>query len=248
MPKEPRQRHRDSEKSGDTLTRNLVLGMVALVVLSGVVFTVLDKRQASLSDFDVALEKIDASQNGPELTGTVSKEDDYGISFNLDTKPKVEIWEDPQCPFCNDFEKAIGSYVTDLIRNKEAQVTYRMTSFLGQDSVRAVNASFCSVTEGRFLDLHRALFAVQGQEGSGTYANENLLALSKKIGINSPDFEKCVKEGKYLDQVKAVYDSMAKYNVKGTPTVFINGKLWERSGAEFKLDEFKSAIEAAKQQ
>ena len=69
MPKEPRQRHRDSEKSGDTLTRNLVLGMVALVVLSGVIFTVLDKRQASLSDFDVALEKIDSSQKVPVSAG-----------------------------------------------------------------------------------------------------------------------------------------------------------------------------------
>jgi len=247
MPKEPRQRQRDNQKSGDTLTRNLVLGMVALVVLSGVIFTVLDKRSASLSDFDVALEKIDASQNGPALTGSFSKEDDYGITFNSGVKPKVEIWEDPQCPFCNDFEKEIGSYVEDLVRNKEAQVTYRMTSFLGQDSVRAVNASFCSVAEGRFLDLHSAIFAVQGQEGSGTYTNENLLALSEKLGITSPEYVNCVKDGKYLEQVKAVYDSMAKYNVKGTPTVFIDGKLWERSGAEFKLDEFKAAVEAAKQ-
>jgi protein-disulfide isomerase len=103
------------------------------------------------------------------------------------------------------------------------------------------------VAEGRFLDLHNGLFAVQGQEGSGTYTNENLLALSKKLGITSPEYESCVKDGKYLEQVKAVYDSMAKYNVKGTPTVFIDGKLWERSGAEFKLDEFKAAIEAAKQ-
>lgn len=246
MPKEPRQRHRDSEKSGDTLTRNLVLGMVALVVLSGVIFTVLDKRQASLSDFDVALEKIDSSQNGPALTGTFSEEDDFGISFNIGTKPKIEIWEDPQCPFCNDFEKAIGSYVEELIRNKEAQVTYRMTSFLGPDSVRAVNASFCSVSEGRFLDLHNALFAVQGQEGSGTYTNENLLALSKKIGITSADYESCVTDGKYLDQVKAVYDSMAKYNVKGTPTVFIDGKIWDYKGTGLNLDAFKAAVAAAK--
>jgi protein-disulfide isomerase len=38
---------------------------------------------------------------------------------------------------------------------------------------------------------------------------------------------------------------MAKYGVKGTPTVFINGTPWQRSGAEFNLDEFKAAVEAA---
>jgi hypothetical protein len=29
--------------------------------------------------------------------------------------------------------------------------------------------------------------------------------------------------------------------------VFINGKLWNRSGSDFVLDEFKAAVEAAKQ-
>ena len=47
-----------------------------------------------------------------------------------------------------------------------------------------------------------------------------------------------------LDQVKAAYDSMTKYNVKGTPTVFINGKLWQRKNSAFVLDEFSAAVEA----
>jgi protein-disulfide isomerase len=38
---------------------------------------------------------------------------------------------------------------------------------------------------------------------------------------------------------------MAKYNVKGTPTVFFNGKLWERKNGGFVLDEFSAAFEAS---
>ena len=49
------------------------------------------------------------------------------------------------------------------------------------------------------------------------------------------------------DAVSKVYASMAKYKVEGTPTVFINGKPWSRSGSEFVLGEFKAAVEAAKQ-
>jgi protein-disulfide isomerase len=37
---------------------------------------------------------------------------------------------------------------------------------------------------------------------------------------------------------------MSKFGVQGTPTVFINGKKWERSQNAFVLDEFKSAVEA----
>lgn len=65
MPKEPRQRDsRGSKKSGDTVTRNIVIGMVALVVLSGVIFTVLDKRSGSETALPASIESIDSSQNG----------------------------------------------------------------------------------------------------------------------------------------------------------------------------------------
>jgi len=64
VPKEPRQRdNRGAKKSGDTVTRNIVIGMVALVVLSGVIFTVLDKRSGSETALPASIEKIDASRS-----------------------------------------------------------------------------------------------------------------------------------------------------------------------------------------
>ena len=54
-----------------------------------------------------------------------------------------------------------------------------------------------------------------------------------------------MNKGSKIDLVKANYDSMEKYGVKGTPTVFINGKLWERKSPDFNLAEFKAAVEAA---
>ncbi|MFM7542725.1 MAG: DsbA family protein, partial [Actinomycetales bacterium] len=139
-----------------------------------------------------------------------------------------------------------GGYLDGLIRNQQAQVAYRMTSFLGAESQQAVNASYCAADEGRFLDFHKAIYTVQGTENSGVYSESNLLEIGKRLGITSDSFKSCVTDNKYGDRVKAVYESMAKFNVKGTPTVFINGTLWQRSGAEFKLDEFKAAVEAAK--
>jgi len=87
---------------------------------------------------------------------------------------------------------------------------------------------------------------VQGAENSGTYLAPNLLEIGKRLNITSTAFQDCINNVKYSNEVKAVYDSMPKYNVKGTPTVFINGTVWQRSGVEFKLDEFRAAVEAAK--
>lgn len=245
MPKEPRQRNRELQPKGDTLTRNLVLGMVGLVVLSGVIFTVLDKQSAKKTDFDVAIEKVSEANNGALLNASIDSTDDYGIAFNKGTLPKIEVWEDPQCPFCKDFETEVGSYIDSLIRENKASVTYRMTSFLGTESAQAVNASFCAADEGRFLDYHKAIYTVQGNENSGTFSLPNLLEIGKRIGLTSEKFQSCTQENKYAERAKAVYDSMAKYGVKGTPSLFINGTPWPQSGIQFKLDDFKAAVAAA---
>lgn len=247
MPKEPRQKVRDAKPEGDKLTRNLVLGMVGLVVLSGLIFTFMDKRSGSSSETPAAISKLDTSKLGSPLVGEVSEANDYGIVFNPDAKLQIDIWEDFQCPYCNFFEQSSGEYVESLIRNKEAKVVYHMASFLGQESVRASNASYCSVEEGRFLDFHKALYQVQGSENSGIFSNKNLVEIGSKLGITTKNFTDCVNDNKYGDYVKKVAESMSKNNVTGTPTIFINGKLWERTSSEFKLDEFKAAVEAAKQ-
>ena len=71
MPKEPRARdNRAKKNSGDTVTRNIVIGMVALVVISGLIFTVLDKRTSTEVTLPKAIEKIDAANNGPAQGGS----------------------------------------------------------------------------------------------------------------------------------------------------------------------------------
>ena len=62
--------------------------------------------------------------------------------------------------------------------------------------------------------------------------------------ISSTTFEDCVNKGSKVDLVQANSDSMSKYGVQGTPTVFINGKKWERTQNAFVLEEFKAAVEA----
>ena len=219
--------------------------MVGLVVLSGVIFTVLDRRDGG-SELPLAIEQLDSSANGDPLTPDVLEENDSGIVFNKESAPQIDIWEDFQCPFCRQFEEAIGSYVETLARTNDAKVVYHMASFLGQESVRAANAAYCSIPEGRFLDYHKALYTIQGAENSGLFSNKNLIEVGKRLGITSAEFESCVNDGKNSETVKKVADSMEKNKVNSTPTVFINGELWKPSSNTFNLEEFKAAVEAAR--
>jgi protein-disulfide isomerase len=232
---------KQAAKTADNTTRWIVIAMVALVVVTGVVFSLFgqsDKTTASLSG-------LDGIKLKPAVTSTIDTANGSAISFDNGAATTIDVWEDSQCPVCKLFEDANGAYVESLIREKKANVRYHVLSFLGDESVRAANASFCAADEGQYLDFQKAIYAVQSTvENSGFWSNETLVEMGKKIGITSTKFEDCVTKGSKVDLVQANSESMSKFGVQGTPTVFINGKKWERTQNAFVLDEFKAAVEA----
>ena len=232
---------KQAAKSTDNTTRWIVIAMVALVVVTGVVFSLFSQN----SKESASLAGLDGTTLKPAVTSTIDTANGSAISFDNGAATTIDVWEDPQCPVCKLFADANGSYLESLVREKKANVRYHVLSFLGDESVRAANASFCAADEGQYLDFHKALYAVQSPlENSGFWSNETLVKMGKKIGITSTTFENCVNKGSKVDLVQANYDSMSKFGVQGTPTVFINGKKWERSQNAFVLEEFKSALEA----
>ncbi len=229
-------------KSGDTTTRWIVIAMVLLVIISVVFFSKWNENEKK----NASLAGLEGMKLNPAITATIDTDNGSAIVLNPGSTKVIDIWEDPQCPVCKNFEDAIGDYVDSLVREKKATVRFHVLSFLGDESVRAANASFCAADEGQYLDFHHALYAVQSPlENSGFWSNEKLVSIGQKIGISSTTFSDCVTKESKLEFVKANYDSMSKFGVQGTPTVFINGKLWERTNPNFDLGEFSAAVEAA---
>jgi protein-disulfide isomerase len=232
---------KQAAKSTDNTTRWIVIAMVTLVVVTGVVFSIFGQN----SKESASIAALDGTTLKPAVTSTIDAANGSAITFDNGAATTIDVWEDPQCPVCKLFADANGSYLESLVREKKANVRYHVLSFLGDESVRAANASFCAAEEGQFLDFHKAMYAVQSPlENSGFWSNETLVNMGKKIGITSSTFENCVTKGSKVDLVQANYDSMSKFGVQGTPTVFINGKKWERAQNAFILEEFKSAVEA----
>ena len=89
---------------------------------------------------------------------------------------RMVVFEDPQCPYCREFEERSG----DLLRREVAAgaiaVEYRIRSFLGEESVRAANALAVAAGAGRFDELRRDMFANQPPEHSGGFTTEDRLA------------------------------------------------------------------------
>ncbi|HEY1653342.1 MAG TPA: thioredoxin domain-containing protein [Acidimicrobiales bacterium] len=134
------------------------------------------------------------------------------------------IFEDPQCPYCRQFEEINGPLVTAAVNAGELVVEYRMRCFLGPESVRADNALALAAEAGRFDELRRTLFAEQPPEGTGGFTTDDLLRLGAEVGMTSSEFASGVQEARYEKWVlsrEALYQSE---DPQGTPAAWLNGR------------------------
>lgn len=221
---------KNAKPGKDNFTRYLVIGVVTAVLAIMIVPTVISKNKP-------------VSQ---EIPATVSADDGYAITFNSEIEglPVVDIYEDFQCPICQQFESLNGRYINSLVTEKKAVVKFHTLSFLGLESVRAANAAACANDENKFLDFHLGLYAnLPASENSGAWTSDRIIAIGEGSGITSETFKSCVKDMKYEGWVNKVAEAGAKAGVNSTPTVFVNGKELDRNTEYFSADKFKAAVE-----
>ena len=74
---------------------------------------------------------------------------------------RLLVFEDPQCPFCRQFEEVSGDLLRREVAAGAVAVEYRIRCFLGPGSVRAANALALAAEVGRFDQLRREMFGAQ---------------------------------------------------------------------------------------
>ena len=141
---------------------------------------------------------------------------------NADAKSGMVLFEDPQCPYCRQFEEINGPLISTAVDAGDLGVEYRMRCFLGPESVRADNALALAAEDGRFDDLRRALFVAQPPEGTGGFTIDDLLQLGAEAGLTGSGFVSGVRGARYEKWVlerEAVYQAQ---DPQGTPAAWLN--------------------------
>jgi hypothetical protein len=136
---------------------------------------------------------------------------------------RLVVFEDPQCPYCRQFEEALGDLLRREVAAGAVAVEYRMQCFLGPESVRADNALALAAETGRFDQLRRELFANQPPEHSGGFTAEDLLGAGRRVDLDDPDYVTGVREGRYEAWVVAVDREFQEQDPHGTPAALLDG-------------------------
>ncbi len=135
------------------------------------------------------------------------------------------VFEDPQCPFCRQFEERSGQLLRARWQTGDVAVEYRMRCFLGVESVRADNALALAAEANRFDELRAELFATQPPEGTGGFTTGDLLALGQRVGLTGTDYVSGVEDGRYDTWVRKMEDEFQRQDPQGTPAAWLGGRM-----------------------
>src|ERR1700722_8050874 len=141
-----------------------------------------------------------------------------------DAPHQLVVFEDPQCPYCRQFEEVSGEFLRTARAAGDVAIEYRMRCFLGVESVRADNALALAAEEGRFDELRRELFAAQPDEGTGGFTTEDLLQLGRRAGLSSAAYSAGVREGRYEAWVLSAEEMFQREDPQGTPAAWLDGE------------------------
>ena len=135
-------------------------------------------------------------------------------------KAPVTIVEfsDYQCPYCSRAEATVEEVLKKY--GDKVRLVYRDYPLQFHPNANgAAQASECAKDQGKFWEMHNAMFADQSK-----LAQADLETTAGTIaGIDKDKFKTCLESGKFQNEVQKDFEDGQKYGVTGTPTFFING-------------------------
>lgn len=159
----------------------------------------------------------------------------------------IQIVLDYLCPICGEFEATNADFIRTLVESGAATVEYRPIAILTsrsagtEYSLRAANAAACvaNFTPNSFFAFNARLFEEQPEEGTPGLDDARLIELAGGAASASSALEECITERTFSSWVKAATTraqtgplairDVEVEGIIGTPTIFVNGQVYEYS-------------------
>jgi protein-disulfide isomerase len=127
-------------------------------------------------------------------------------------------FSDFECPFCSRINPTIKQ-VQDKYGDKVRIVFRQYPLPFHPKAQKAAEASLCASDQGKFWEMHDAMFANQQ-----ALAVEQLKAKAAELGLKAEEFNSCIDSGKHAAAIQADMKDGSAAGVSGTPALFVNGR------------------------
>ncbi|MCH8085714.1 MAG: DsbA family protein [Nitrosopumilus sp.] len=192
--------------------KGVILGVIVVAIVVGIV--------ASYSSAPSETVNLDMGRTH----GTISTA--MGSPILGDPSAPITIVEfgDYQCEQCYAwFHNTKPAIVQNYIDTGKVNLVFVDLAFLGRDSPKAAQASYCAEDQGMYWEYHNILYNSQESVDSGWANSERLKAFAFSLDLDMTLFESCLDSEKYSKRVQYNIQQARDNGVKGTPGFFIVG-------------------------
>ena len=214
------ERRKAREQGGSDMTKfYVILGVVAVVGIGAVGYSLGSTALGAAAMEPIEVEGLDDMALLAEMAQGVPKGDD-------DAPITIIEFGDYACPGCGSFALTVKPQVELLlVETGKAKfvfydfplTTIHPTSFLAARSAR------CAQDQDKFWEYHNALFRNQTSWRLETSPMARFMSFGEDVGLDSDDFEACVKSDRHADLISANMRLGYELGVNSTPTVMVHG-------------------------
>jgi protein-disulfide isomerase len=167
-----------------------------------------------------------------------------GFALGADTAPvQIVEYSDFECPYCARFANLqMPAIRRQLIETGLVRWTYREFPLDNHPYARyAAHAAQCAGEQGRFWELHDALFADHSWAQTGRNPRRLFNSMARRVGLDFDRYEACMDANRYAGRVAAARQEGEARGVGGTPTFFVNGRQFQGNPTS---DAFKALVDS----
>lgn len=168
----------------------------------------------------------------------ISLNDSDHIQGPINALIELVEYGDYECPYCSkayyivkQIQKELGCDLKFVFRN------FPLTE-MHPYALHAAIAAEAAAAQGKFWEMHDILF-----ENQEHLDDSYLLQYAKAIGLDIKTFEEAFDKDEYYQKIKNDYSSGIDNGVEGTPTFYVNGKIYKGDWMDSKfLQDLKEII------
>ena len=151
-----------------------------------------------------------------------------------DAKIVLVEFFDFSCGYCKRLAPAVEEIVK---KNPDIKVVFKPITFVAQISKYAAQAALAANEQGKFMELYTVML---GSESRLT--EETINAMAEKAGLDMKQFKADVASEKVQNTIKEVSDLANKLQIRGVPTLVLNGtqiQVVDEAGIQAEIDRLK---------
>ena len=212
--------------------------------------------------FSLACAPANSSKQAAETSGTTSRDtarvsaaaaamDSDGVKADLariQGSAAAPVWvievSDFQCPYCKQWHDETYPVLRDeFVRTGKIRLAFiNFPLAQHQFAWPAAESAMCAGAQGKFWEMHDALFSTQSKWEALPSPAMFFDSLARAQGVDAPRWRQCIQSGKMKAWIQADHDRAQTAGAESTPSFMIGGKLLV--GAQ-PIAEFRRAIDSA---